>query len=169
MLGYVTWIFSLCCILGSSSVCFWRIPWLFGPRGFVERKYVLSVVWPVATKILDAATRKSAHSKNLRFLLNLDFSRISSSIPKMFLSWVHYSPSSMYILLILLFCADWLMSAFFLCELPHVLLSRRLQIKSIMHVGSRVLLYAKWHRIFIYMIIFGSKLWSRYPLTMMIY
>ena len=33
----------------------------------------------------------------------------------------------------------------------------RLQIKSIMHIGSRVL-YAKWHRIFVYMIIFGSKI-----------
>ena len=58
----------------------------------VERKYVLSVVWPVAAKVLDAATRKSALSKNLRFLLILDFSRVSSSVPKMCLSWVHISP-----------------------------------------------------------------------------
>jgi hypothetical protein len=29
--------------------------------------------------------------------------------------------------------------------------------KSIMHIGSRVS-YAKWHRIFVYMIIFGSKI-----------
>ena len=43
-----------------------------------------------------------------------------------------------------------------------------LQIKSIMHIGSRVS-YAKWHRIFVYMIIFGSKIWSRYLVTMMIY
>ena len=45
---------------------------------------------------------------------------------------------------------------------------KRLQIKSIMHIGSRVS-YAKWHRIFVCMIIFGTKLWSRYPITMMIY
>ena len=62
MLGSVTWIFSLGCVLGSSSGCFWRVPWLFGPGGVVERKYVLSVVWPVAAKVVDAATRKSALS-----------------------------------------------------------------------------------------------------------
>ena len=106
MLGSVTWIFSLGCVLGSSSVCVWSVPQLFGPGGVAERKYVLSVVWPVAAKVLDAATRKSALSKNLRFLLILDFSRVSSSVPKMCLSQVHISPSSMYILLILSFCAD---------------------------------------------------------------
>ena len=41
----------------------------------------------------------------------------------------------------------------------------RLQIKSIIHIGSRVS-YAKWRRIFVCMIIFGSKLCSRYPITM---
>ena len=67
MLGSVTWIFSLGCVLGSSSVCIWSVPQLFGPGGVAERKYVLSVVWPVAAKVLDAATRKSALSKNLLF------------------------------------------------------------------------------------------------------
>jgi hypothetical protein len=34
-----------------------------------------------------------------------------------------------------------------------------------MHIGSRVLYATKWHRIFIHMIIFGSKLWSiMYPI-----
>ena len=89
ILRSVTWIFSLGCVLGSSSVCIWSVPQLFGPGGVAERKYVLSVVWPVAAKVLDAATRKSALSKNLRFLLILDFSRVSSSVPKMCLSWVH--------------------------------------------------------------------------------
>ena len=65
--GSFTWIFSLGCVLGSSSVCCWRVPWLFVPGGVVERKYVLSVVWPVAAKVLDAATRKSDLSKNLLF------------------------------------------------------------------------------------------------------
>ena len=50
-----------------------------------------------------------------------------------------------------------------------VALLKHLQIKSIMHIGSRVSYTSKWHRIFINMIIFGSELWSRYPVTMMIY
>ena len=97
MLGSVTWIFSLGSVLGgSSSVCFCSVPWLFGPGGVVERKSFLSAFWPVAAKALDAATRKSALSKNLRFLLILDFSRISSSVPKMCLSWVHISSHNAY-------------------------------------------------------------------------
>ena len=42
-------------------------------------------------------------------------------------------------------------------ELKVTVCDCRLQIKSIMQIGSRVL-YAKWHRIFVYMIIFGSKI-----------
>ena len=50
-------------------------------------------------------------------VLILDFSRISSSVPKMCLSRLfHISLWSMYIHLILSFCADWLMLACFLCE-----------------------------------------------------
>ena len=41
--------------------------------------------------------------------------------------------------------------------IKETILCRGLQIKSIMHIGSRVS-YAKWHRIFVYMIIFGSKI-----------
>ena len=41
----------------------------------------------------------------------------------------------------------------------------RLQIKTIMNIGSRVL-YAKWHRIFTYMIVLGSKIWSMYHIIM---
>ena len=116
MLGSITWIFSLGCVPGSSSVCVWSVPQLFGPGGVAERKYVLSVVWPVAAKVrLDAATRKSALSKNLRFFLILDFSRVSSSVPNMCLSWVHISPSSMYILVSWSFhfvLIDWYMRFF---------------------------------------------------------
>ena len=74
MLGSVTWIFSLGSVLGgSSSVCFCSVPWLFGPGGVVERKSFLSAFWPVAAKALDAATRKSALSKNLRFFSHSRF------------------------------------------------------------------------------------------------
>ena len=43
--------------------------------------------------------------------------------------------------------------------------SIHLQIKTINHTGSRVS-YAKWHRIFTYMIVFGSKIWSMYHIIM---
>ena len=93
MLGSVTWIFSLGCVPGSSSVCVWSVPQLFGPGGVAERKYVLSVVWPVAANFLDATRMKSVLSKKGRFLLIRDFKRISSSVWKFFClgGWLHIS------------------------------------------------------------------------------
>ena len=93
MHGSVTWMLSLSCVPISLSMLGWGILWVLALTGFVEVKYVHSVVWPVAANFLDATRMKSVLSKKGRFLLIRDFKRISSSVWKFFClgGWLHIS------------------------------------------------------------------------------
>ena len=62
-------------------------------------------------------------------------------------------------------CAACAKGAYKASETCHWRRNERLQIKTIMNIGSRVS-YAKWHRIFTYMIVFQSKIWSIYHIIM---